>query len=296
MLRNVKDVTRCPVAGMTVYSMEVEEDHSFIADGIAIHNCVSRGVARAAQASLDWEIIKKGALLQAAEIAFAPIYSLARHEFGQDRVGYGDGAILSDAVEAIHNLGYASTDLFAGMTEVQQEQLAVKYATPGVGTPAAWQAACKGHAAKTMSPDSLELLFDGIAAGYGAAYACNYITGDTANSDGMYRLGSPGGHCRCFVGLAVDHNGNTQLEGLESWSAYPASNPDNKYSTCDVSEIPCCTFNGARERFTLAPGSCILDSNQFWNEIQRSGEVWLIGAPSFDPDSMSDLTKPPAVA
>lgn len=259
-------------------------------------SCIARGVRNAGQASLDVAIAKHAAFLSPAEVAFAPIYTLARHEYGKDRCGYGDGAILSCAASAVHEAGLSTSQLFQGMSEDAQELQAVKYGAPGVGTPAAWIAACKTHTAATYEPDTLELALDCLSSDIALAYACGYVTGNQPDKNGLYRLGSQGGHCRAFTGWVIGPDGRVQLESTESWSAYPAASPNQQYTTCAVEQIPCCKFQTADSQIILAPGDCIVDAAQFWSAIQNGGECWAVAAPQFVPGSMVDISAAPVVA
>ena len=250
--------------------------------------CVSRGMARGIQTSLDVAIADNCQLLQPVEISFAPIYTMARHEFGHDRCGTGDGAILADAARAVHDYGVATTALFAGQPEDSVEQLAVRYAAPGIGTPQNWLFAAKGHTCITFWPETLSLLFDCLAAGYAVPYAHRYITG-TPNSKGISDLGSIGPHCRCFVGVFVDEHGDTQLESSESWGRFPAGQPTDADQTMAVDQIPCITLRYAGGERKLAPGDVGVVAARFWSEIQSGGEAWAVGAPKFDAESIGEL-------
>ena len=250
--------------------------------------CVSRGMCRGIQASLDVAIADHFELLQPIEVAFAPIYTMARHECGQDRCGTGDGAILADAARAVHDLGVATTSLFSGMTEDEVERLAVRQAAPGVGTPNHWMLAARGHTCTTFWPESLPLLFDCIAAGYAVPYAHKYVTG-SPNSQGISDLGSFGPHCRCFVGVFVDENGETQLESSESWGRFPAGQPTDSDQTMPVEQIPRITLRYAGGEKRLAPGDVGVNARRFWEQIQSGGEAWAVGPPRFDATSVSQL-------
>lgn len=251
--------------------------------------CVSRGMSRGIQTSLDVAIADRYVLMKAVEISFAPIYSLARHEIGQDRCGSGDGAILADAAQAVHDFGVATNDLFPATSEDDVERIAVKYAAPGVGTPSSWIAACKGHTAVTFAPDSIQLLFDCLAAGYAVPYAHGYVTG-TVNKNGISGLGSYGPHCRCFTGLFVDVNGQEQLISSESWGAFPARQPMDCDQTMPVEQIPSVNLIYAGGTKKLAPGDVGVVAHLWWEQIQNGGEAWAVGAPRFDAASVADVT------
>ena len=250
--------------------------------------CVSRGMCRGIQTSLDVAIADHFDLLQPVEIAFAPIYSMARHEFGHDRCGTGDGAILADAARAVHDYGVATTSLFSGMREDDIERLAVRQAAPGVGTPRDWLLAAKGHTCTTFWPESLSLFFDCIAAGYAVPYAHTYITG-SPNSKGISDLGSRGPHCRCFVGLFLDENGETQLESSESWGRFPAGQPSDADQTMPVEQIPQIVLRYAGGEKRLAPGDVGVFARRFWDQIHEGGEAWAVSAPRFEASSTTQL-------
>jgi hypothetical protein len=249
-----------------------------------------RRMARGVQTSLDVAIADSVALLRSVEIAFAPIYSLARHEVGRDRCGSGDGAILADAAKAVHDFGVATTELFHGMSEDEVERMAVKFAAPGIGTPTNWRVAAEGHTCVTFWPESLDLLFDCIAAGYAVPYAHSYVTGTPA-ACGISDLGTYGPHCRCFVGLFVDENGETQLESCESWGRFPAGQPTDLDQTMPVGQIPCISLRYAGGVRKLAPGDVGVKAKRFWHEIQNGGEAWAVGAPGFAAECVADLVK-----
>lgn len=250
--------------------------------------CVSRGMARGVQTSLDVAIASRCELLQLTEISFAPIYSLARHECGHDRCGAGDGAILADAARTVHDYGVASTALFNGRTEDEIERLAVQFAAPGVGTPGEWISAARGHTCITFWPETLDILFDCLAAGYAVPYAHQYITG-SPNGTGISELGRFGPHCRCFVGVFLDEHGDTQLVSSESWGRFPAGQPQDADQTMPVDQIPCITLRYAGGQKTLPPGDVGVTASRFWSEIQSGGEAWAVGAPRFVGSSITDL-------
>jgi hypothetical protein len=250
--------------------------------------CVSRGMCRGVQTSLDVAIVDRAGLLVPVDISFAPIYSMARHECGHDRCGSGDGAILADAARAVHDLGVATVDLFAGKTEDQVEREAVHYAAPGVGSPASWLAAAKDHTCVTFWPETLDLLFDCLAAGYAVPYAHSYVTGQP-QANGISDLGSMGPHCRCFVGVFLDEHGDTQLESSESWGRFPAGQPQDIDQTCDIDQIPRISLHYASGVRKLAPGDVGVNAKRFWSQIQSGGEAWAVGAPNFSASSVSEV-------
>ena len=249
--------------------------------------CVSRGTARGVQTSMD-VAVSMNSLLKPVRISFAPIYTLARHEVGRDRCGRGDGAILADAMRAVHDFGVATNDLFPGTSEDDTERIAVKYAAPGVGTPSSWISACSGHTCVAFSPETLELIFDTIAAGYAVPYAMSYITGQP-NSKGISDLGSYGPHCRCFTGVFVDENGDDQLESSESWGRFPAGDPEDVDQAMPVDQIPRITIRYAGGEKQLAPGCVGVNAKRFYEQIQQNGEAWGVGPAKFAASGIAEI-------
>lgn len=253
--------------------------------------CVSRAFARGCQTSLDVAIADNIELLRPVEISFAPIYSLARVEIGRNRVGYGDGAIMADAAAAVSKYGVASTEnIMPGRTEDQIEAAAVKYATPGQKTPVEWLGACNGNTCQTFWPETLELLFDCIAAGYASPFAHGYIT-SMPNPNGISDLGGSGNHARCFTGVFIDANGVDQLVCDESWGAYPCRSPMDSDQTAPIDSLPRITLRYAGGEKRLPPGSVGVNAKRFWGQIQQGGECWSVGPSKFESDSMADLLK-----
>ena len=147
----------------------------------------------------------------------------------------------------------------------------------------------------TFWPESLSLLFDCIAAGYAVPYAHSYVTGQP-NANGISDLGSMGPHCRCFVGVFVDENGETQLESSESWGRFPAGQPHDADQTMPVAEIPCITLRYADGKRKLAPGDVGVNAKRFWDQIQSGGEAWAVGAPKFEAESVGEVVGNPSSA
>jgi hypothetical protein len=252
--------------------------------------CVSRGGCRAAQTSLDYDIAMRYGLSVATELSFAQLYSDARH-LGGDRFK-SDGAITANVAWTLHDYGVApQSPLFSGMTEDEQEQLAVKYAAPGVKTPPEWRAAAKGHTAATFLPDSLPSVFDCIAAGYASVYAMSRITA-MPDANGVSRPGKTGAHCRYFSSVFVDENGDDQLGSTESWGRFPAGDAHSEDQTMPVEKIPRITLRYAGGVRKLAPGEVGVNAKQFYELIRTGGEVWAIGVTrAFTTNAIADLNR-----
>lgn len=256
--------------------------------------CVSRGLTRAAQTSLDWDIIERYGLSMQTELAFAQVYSDCRH-LGGDRFS-SDGAILANAAWTIHDYGIAPQSLFAMLTEDQQEQLAVKFAAPRMKTPDAWRIAARGHTATTFMPDSLPSVCDCVAAGYAAPYAMSRITAKP-DSNGLSQPGKTGAHCRYFSCVYVDENGDDQLGSTESWGRFPAGDAHSEDQTMPVANIPRVTLTYAGGRKVLAPGEVGVNAKSFYELIRTGGECWAVGVTrAFTTNDIADLQRAAPVA
>lgn len=90
-----------------VYCLEVEEDHTFIANGFAVSNCVSWGARNAIENLQAYEIYEKGEL-ETWERVFAPyLYGTGRVLAGGGRLS-GDGSLGVWQAEAVTRWGVIS--------------------------------------------------------------------------------------------------------------------------------------------------------------------------------------------
>lgn len=85
---HVRDLQRASVTDLPVYNIEVEEEHTYVANGVAVHNCGGRAGSRC----LDLlQLIAKaaGKRVKFHYASHAWLYYLARREYGM--LGRGDG-------------------------------------------------------------------------------------------------------------------------------------------------------------------------------------------------------------
>jgi hypothetical protein len=241
--------------------------------------CVARGFCRGAQSSLDFDIAYRFGLSSPVDLAFAQIYSDARH-LGGDVIS-GDGAIPAEAAKKLFDLGVAPASLFAGMSEDEQEIEAVKFAAQRMKTPDAWRQAAAPHTVDTFWPETMPSISDCLAAGYAVPYAGNYVTG-MPDKNGLADIGSYGSHQRYLSGVYVDYNGNDQWVSCESWGSFPARQPHTEDSTMPVEEMPCVSIryvNNKGEQIIkqLAPGETGINAKKFYDMVRQGGEAWAVG-------------------
>lgn len=88
-----------------VYCIEVEDDHAFICDGYAVHNCVSHACATALDYLCVTEIANGEREQWVSRIASEFIYSNGRVIIGKGRLGGGDGSLNAWTLKAMKELG-----------------------------------------------------------------------------------------------------------------------------------------------------------------------------------------------
>lgn len=108
----IKTLRREHVTDIPVYCLGVEEEHAFIANGYAVHNCVSFGAAHAGMYMACYEIYR----LREAEVYkpwFPPfIYGVSRlaPDCGNGRLGNSDGSLGSWGATAMMKYGVLFAD------------------------------------------------------------------------------------------------------------------------------------------------------------------------------------------
>lgn len=124
----VKNIVIQQVESETVYDIGVEEDHSFIAEGYAVHNCVSRGWSRLCDYTQLAQIVS-GQPLE---------FKMASHSFiyGASRVignwmSYEDGSVGAWAAKAVQSWGVCTREE-VGDVPAGNDSLAVEWAAKGV--------------------------------------------------------------------------------------------------------------------------------------------------------------------
>jgi hypothetical protein len=113
-LRRIKSLERSSVVDLPVYDFEVEEDHSFIAKGIVVHNCVGAGGGNCTQTlSLVDALIRN----EPEEILFVYwLLSYGRSRFYMGDKNPGEGSLGSTFAKAAKEDGFLDARL-AGLPE-----------------------------------------------------------------------------------------------------------------------------------------------------------------------------------
>jgi hypothetical protein len=176
--RPVKRIEREAVTGFRVFDFEVEEDHSFIAGGLAVHNCVGNGLGQAVWYLSAWEVAR----LNDPEQVSLPFWLLA---YGKSRQyagmrGRGEGSWGTTAARAAREDGFvgaAESGLpqpsdEGGLTWGRDAELTW---SDGAAVPAAWLEKSRKHLIKTTAQcKSAEDVAAAVQNGYPCTIASNW--------------------------------------------------------------------------------------------------------------------------
>lgn len=108
-LAKVNSVSYIYVVDLPVYNIEVEEDHSYVVENVAVHNCVGHGKCNA-----EWYLMHVQCVIgQKREV---PILPYEPYGYAQSRVcagisGYSDGSTGTGAADAARKYGVLSSEI-----------------------------------------------------------------------------------------------------------------------------------------------------------------------------------------
>lgn len=193
-----------------VYCLEVEDDHSFIANGFAVHNCVSFGAAHAIQALICTEIyLKKEKEKWVGQVATEPIYGGSRVQIGNGRLGSGDGSLGVWAAKFITDYGVLSRLVYDDYDLRQYSPTRAKqWGMPRAGCPRELWDDCREHPVGTSTKvTSVEQARDLIANGYAIGIAGNKGFSNRRDKYGIARASGSWAHMMSILG--VDDDGST---------------------------------------------------------------------------------------
>lgn len=193
-----------------VYCLEVEDDHAFIANGFAVHNCVSFGAAHAIQALICTEIyLKKEKEKWVGQVATEPIYGGSRVQIGNGRLGSGDGSLGVWAAKFITDYGVLSRLVYDDYDLRQYSPTRAKqWGMPRAGCPRELWDDCREHPVGTSTKvTSVEQARDLIANGYAIGIAGNKGFSNRRDKYGIARASGSWAHMMSILG--VDDDGST---------------------------------------------------------------------------------------
>ncbi len=210
--RRIRRIEKRAVEGFRVFDFEVEEDHSFIANGMVVHNCVgvSTGDAVFTVGAVQRNIATNPTK---AFIPWWPFdYGTCRHNEG-DR-GQGEGAVDSVMAQTLIQNGVmdAATPGLPQFTQNDgfrlSSQVEMQYSDGAASINTQFQSLAKQHVLGSAAPlSSVADIRSAIINGYPVLDGCdNYIghgalqgSGSDAVAIGQYD--GNGGHSTCYLGV-----------------------------------------------------------------------------------------------
>jgi hypothetical protein len=269
----IRQLTCVAVVDLPVYDFEVEEDHSFVAGGIVVHNCVGKGTKNAVSTLLripkdaTWDpqtpdqVPDRGPNIRLSGLY---CYWNARNTHG--RSGFGEGAVVAYSLDGLLKYGFVTEELYPDTHANQtaySDRNAPSQKMRDFGSTHRIQ---ESHAARITSRDQF---LDFMAAGFPVVLGVPIGQGwmNTAE-DGKFSLGgrTVGGHCTVAVGYDQKLN---RLYDRNSWFGWGAVTDDPEFN----SEDPALGGN-AKGRSNI--GYCSLDEfldRHFTERALSSGET-----------------------
>jgi hypothetical protein len=208
--------------GMTVYDIGVEDDHhSFIANGVGVHNCVSWGFGHCVDVLSAVEIVLRGEAEQyLAECATEWIYGTSRVIQGGGRLRNSDGSLGSWAQAAVKENGTLIRKDYGSGVDLR------KYSGDRAkdwgfrGLPHEMEKIADEHPVETTAlVTSYEEARDSIANGYPVAVCSGVGFTMERDSEGFCRRKGSWAHCMAFTAVDDAHR-RPGLLCQNSWGDY----------------------------------------------------------------------------
>lgn len=224
----IREVTHTDVVDVPVYNIEVEEEHTYVANGVAVHNCGGRAGSRC----LDLlQLIAKaaGKRVKFHYASHAWLYYLARREYGM--LGRGDGVPGGSIQVILRKYGPVTreeaNDLqFAGS---EADRLAVAWGAGRIDQATARRLtdlASDNVVTAQVEVKSAQELADGIAAGGVGLCDDDQAYSMTRDSEGVCRaVASKWYHYHVRSGVRTLRSGRKVFQYDQSWGERTPDGP-----------------------------------------------------------------------
>lgn len=175
-----------------VYCIEVEEDHSFIAEGFAVHNCTSHGDRNARDITRSVEILNGDSEKYYLRGATEPTYGARGHS--------GQGMDPYRAAKFVTEWGFLFRESYRDSGKGISLDLSKYNANIGInwgrgGVPQEIKELCKQYnVGEFISPKAAEEALDLLAAGKACHSGQSWGTSDSQRSDGINRKSESWSH------------------------------------------------------------------------------------------------------
>ncbi len=233
-----------------VHCLEVEEDHSFIANGFDVHNCTSFGSAHAVDLLQCVEIFLLKEATEFREICTEAIYGMGREIAGM--LGGGDGCYGVAVAKALTDHGATTREKVGPYSGTRAKQ----WGRSGVPAEVKTQMS-SFKVGKAALITTLEELDAALANLYPSAGGFSQGFTMTRDVDGVCRQSGRWGHETCFIGRRT-RNGRRQYCMGQSWGPNVPGGPttdDQPNFSFWMDETPAADILSQRDwlTFTSAP-------------------------------------------
>lgn len=197
-----------------VYCINVEDDHSFIANGVAVHNCVSHGTRNACDITRAVEIdVKKQKESWIARGATEAIYGARGHG--------GEGMSCSRAADFVSRTGgIVLRKNYNGIADFSKYNGRLGAGWGGRGLPDKVIDLADNHQIKTVSLiRTVEEARDALHNGYGINVCSSYGFSNKRDSKGFAKVSGSWAHAMAWI-ACDDTNGEPSFLIQNSWGLW----------------------------------------------------------------------------
>jgi hypothetical protein len=206
----VRDIRRTHVADGEVFCLEVEEDHSFVANGYAVHNCTSFGSGHTIDLLQCIEIFLGKQPFEYLETCTEAIYGMGREVGGM--LGGGDGCYGIAVAKAIAEMGVVPREMVGEYSGQRAKQWGGRGGVPSDVK----EKAKPFKGTQTATITTLAELDAALANLYPTAGGFSQGFSMHRNADGVCRSQGRWGHEEAIVARRT-RNGRRQYLMLQSW-------------------------------------------------------------------------------
>jgi len=234
-------IQRKYVVNEPVYDITVAEDHSFIANGYGVHNCVSWAFGHGADIHLA-VMYTLGDTAEWKPAATEAIYGGSRVEArGRKTGGYVDGSYGGAAARwlvnwgALFRLPYQTPNGLIDLTQYSASRAKDwgNYGCGGKDDNGYLDAQAKRHPIRDVTlVKTFREAAAAIQSGYPVAVCSNQGFSKTRDEQGFARPVGSWAHAMCFIGVRFDRPGLLCLNSWSNWNSgpkYPADMPDGSF-------------------------------------------------------------------
>ena len=254
--QRIKENVRSHFSG-NVYCIEVEGDHAFIANGYAVHNCVSHGSRNARDITRAVEILVKREPEDWFKMgATEPTYGARGHS--------GQGMSPARASRFERDTGFLARHNYEGVVDLSKYKSSIGTAWGSSGVPENVKELCRKNKVGVISQvRTQEELMDAMFNGY-AAHSGQYASWSTgSNSKGVHGR-TPGGwnHDMCICG----YDDSKEFFPFRVWMIVNSWGPWNQKPS-----------GWPREYGPWIPGMILTTAEDF-HVCVEAGDCWVYGS------------------